>query len=281
VSAPVKGKTRSRKPPLRLSAAEVAEIDQLIEDHRSGTDEQREQERLRRIRHDEEVLQRLVLASPKTPWPKQVGPGPTSGRDGFLYVREEEGLQLAHVVEVARRDGVIRYALAPGDPEIDLDRLDRYWRKVDPSFKFILDHLNGVRPDGWDCAIQQAVADLLLGTGMPPLSAATKQFVTDRYVCPPDPKRRERDQDRVRASVISGQVNWLENLLRHAGFTDARTRARAYLAPRWYKVVKEEGGRPRFNSGEALSAWLRRHDPTKSTLKMSRARGRSERSSKR
>jgi hypothetical protein len=264
-------KARSRKPPLVLSDAEVAEIAELIKLRHW----QAEQEGLHLIRKDEEELQRLVRASPETPWPKSVGPGPTAGRDGFLYVREEEGLseeQLALVVEVARRDGVIRYALAPGDG-IDVDR---YWERRDPSFKFILDRLNGVKSDDVDRAIQQAVRDLF-GDGMP-LSAATKQFVIDRYVCPPDPKRRERDRDRSLATVIAAEVNWLVQLLKDEDYADAKTRAEAYLAPRWRRVVQQDRGRSRFSSGEALSAWLRRHGPTKGTPQMSCAHGRSERS---
>ena len=136
MSAPTEGKAR----PLRLSAAEIIA---LIEDHRGLTDEQREQERQHRIRHDEEELQRLLQKSPETPWPKRVGPGPTPGRDGFFYVREEEGLQLPHAVEVARRDGVIRYVLAPGYPETDIDRSDRYRMMMEEnSLQF---HLEGVR----------------------------------------------------------------------------------------------------------------------------------------
>jgi hypothetical protein len=151
VRAPTEGKARSRKRPLKLTPAEIAEIDELIKIGRW----QHEQERQRLLRHDEEELQRLIEQSPKTPWPKQVGPGPTSGRDGFLYVREEEeGLQLAHVVEVARRDGVVRYALAPGDPKIDLDR---HWERRDPSWQFVMDRLKGVKPDDVDRVIDEAI----------------------------------------------------------------------------------------------------------------------------
>jgi hypothetical protein len=251
----VKGKTRSRKPPLRLSAAEVAKIDQLIEDHRGryGTDEQREQERQHRLRHDEEELQRLVQRSPETPWPKQVGPGPTSGRDGFLYVREEEErLQLAHVVEVARRDGVVRYALAPGDPEIDLDR---HWERRDPSWQFVMDRLKGVKPDDVDRVTDEVIDELFDSDIL--LSRNTKQFIKEDRHERADPKRRQRNRDRALAIVISGQVSWLENLLRAWNFTAAKTRAEEYLARQWRETVKQDRRSSRFSSGPALNAWVR------------------------
>jgi hypothetical protein len=270
-------KARSRKPPLRLSAAEVAEIDQLIEDHRGryGTDEQREQERKHLLRHDEEELQRLIEQSPKTPWPKRVGPGPAAGRDGFLYVSEADGLPeqyREYVVEVARRDGVIRYALAP-DHGIDPGQ---YWKHLDPSWQFVMDRLRGVHPNDADRAIQQAIGDMV-DAGIPP-GRYTMGYVKDRYVCPAAPKDREKERDGALAFVITHELKWIEGLLKDR-YKDPKTRAAAYVAPHWRKVVEEDDGRPRFNSGEALSAWLRRHDPTKSTLKMSCARGPSERSS--
>jgi hypothetical protein len=173
-----KAKRRTRKPPRRLSAAEIAEIaeiDELIELDRGGTVEQREEEHQNRLRLDQEKLNELVQASPTTPWPKQVGPGLTSGRDGFLYVREADELpeaQRAHVVEIVRRDGLIRYALAPGEPGIDLDQ---YWRKRDPSLHFVMARLRGVRPDDVDGRIDEAFDDLL-DSNIPP-SQATKQFI--------------------------------------------------------------------------------------------------------
>jgi hypothetical protein len=241
-----------------LNRTEIAAIDELIKrswmtDERWMTDEQREQERQRLLRHDEEVLQRLVRASPKTPWPKRVGP--TSGRDGFLYVREKERLseeQLALVVEVARRDGVVRYALAPGDPEIDIDQ---YWKRRDPSFKFILDRLNGVKSDDWDRAIDEAI-DALLDSDIP-LSRGTKLYLKEDRHERADSKRRQRNRDRARAVVINGQVDWLEQLLRDADFTDARTRAQDYLAHLWRKIEQQEGrARSRFSSGRALHTWV-------------------------
>ena len=170
-----KARRRTRKPPRRLSAAELAEIDELIELDRGGTDEQREEERQNLLRLDREKLNELVRASPTTPWPKQVGPGPTSGRDGFLYVREADGLteaQRAHVVEVARRDGLIRYAPAPGDPGIDLDQC---WRERDPSWHFITARLRDVHPGDIDRVIDEAVDDLL--DSNIPLSQITKRFI--------------------------------------------------------------------------------------------------------
>jgi hypothetical protein len=126
----------------------------------SGPDEQ---ERQRRLRHEEEELQRLVQRSPETPWPKRVGPGLTPGRDGFLYVSEADGLpeqHREHVVEVARRDGVIRYALTPGYPETDIDRSDRYRMMLEEnSLQF---HLEGVRNEDEAVeAVDQWMVDLI------------------------------------------------------------------------------------------------------------------------
>ena len=122
----------------------------------SGPDEQ---ERQRRLRHDEEVLERLVQRSPETPWPKQVGPGPTPGRDGFFYVREEDALSEG-VVEVARRDGVIRYAPAPGYPETDIDRSDQYRMMLEENM--LAPYLEGVRNEDEAVeAVDQWMADLI------------------------------------------------------------------------------------------------------------------------
>jgi hypothetical protein len=284
-----KARRRNRRPPRRLSAAEIAEIDELIVLDGGGTDEQREWERLNCLRLDQDKLQELFRASPTTPWPKQVGPGPTSGRDGFLYVREADGLpeaQLAHVVEIARRDGLIRYALAPGEPGIDPDQ---YWRKRDPSWHFVMARLRGVPPDDIDRVIDKAVDDLL-DSNIPP-SQGTKQFIKADRQKARDPKRRERDRDRALALTIAGQLDSLTELLafgpggalrafpRDSGFKDARTRAAEYLAVLWRKIVQEDRGRSRFSSGPALAAWLRRHrDPTENTPKMSCQRERSEHS---
>jgi len=257
-----KARRRTRKPPPRLSAAEIAEIDELIELDRGGTDEQREEEHQNLLRLDQDKLDELFRASPATPWPKQVGPGPTSGRDGFLYVREADGLpeaQRAHVVEIARRDGLIRYALAPGDPGIDVNQ---YWRKRDPSWHFVMARLRGVPPDDIDRVIDEAVDDLL--DSNIPLSQITKQFIKADRQKARDPKGWERTRDGVLALAIASQLVWLTELLaRHAGFKDARTRAAEYLAVHWRKIVREDRGRSRFSSGPALAAWLRRHrDPT-------------------
>jgi hypothetical protein len=280
-----KARRRTRKPPRRLSAAEIDEIDELIVLDRGGTDEQREWERLNRLRLDQDKLDELLRASPTTPWPKQVGAGLTSGRDGFLYVREADGLpeaQLAQVVEIARRDGLIRYALAPGDPGIDLDQ---YWRKRDPSWHFVMGRLHGVHPDDIDRVVDEAVDDLL--DSNIPLSQGTRQFIKEDRQQARDPKRRERDRDRALALAIAGQLDWLTELLafgpgRDAGFKDARTRAAEYLAVHWRKIVQEDRGRSRFSSGPALAAWLRRHrDPTENTPKMSCRRACSEYSDER
>ncbi len=54
--------------------------------------------------------------------------------------------------------GLIRYALAPGEPGIDLDQ---YWRKRDPSWHFVMARLRGVHPNDVDRVIDEAVDDLL------------------------------------------------------------------------------------------------------------------------
>jgi hypothetical protein len=161
------------------------------------------------------------------------------------------------VVEIARRDGLIRYALAPGDPEIDLDQ---YWER-DPSLHFVMGRMRGVHSDDIDRVIDQAVDDLL--DSNIPLSQFTKQFIKADRQKARDPKRWERTRDRTLALTIASRLDWLTGLLAHAGFKDARTRAAEYLAVHWRKIVQEDRGRSRFSSGPALAAWLRRHrDPT-------------------
>jgi hypothetical protein len=205
-----KARRRTRKPPRRLSAAEIAEIDELIVLHRGGTDEQREWERLNNLRLDQDKLDELFRASPTTPWPLQVGPGITPGRDGFLYVRESDGLpepQRAHLVEIERRDGLVRYALAPGEPGIDLDQ---YWGKRDPSWHFVMARLSGVHPDDVDRVIDEAVDDLL--DSNIPLSQSTRQFIKADRQQARDAKLRERNRDRALALNIAGQLDWLTKL---------------------------------------------------------------------
>jgi hypothetical protein len=178
------------------------------------------------------------------------------------------------LVEVARRDGMIRYAWR-GGLTLDLGRL--FWKRRDPSWYSVLERIRGVDPNDCDGVIRQAIGDMI-DRGIP-LGPYTRQFIKASYVLPLEPKDREKDLDRVLASVISDQLEWLVELLEDAGHKDPKKRAAAYVAPHWRKVVKEDGGHGRFLSGEALSTWLRRHrDPTKSTLKMSCARGRSKRS---
>jgi hypothetical protein len=175
------------------------------------------------------------------------------------------------LVEVARRDGMIRYAWRGG---LTLD-LGRFWERRDPSWYSVLERIRGVDPKDCDGVIRQTIGDMI-DRGIP-LGPYTRQFIKASYVLPPEPKDREKDLDRALASVISDQLEWLVELLEDAGYKDPKTRAAAYVAPHWRKVVNEDGGHGRFLSGEALSTWLRRHrDPTKSTLKMSCACGRSK-----
>jgi hypothetical protein len=186
------------------------------------------------------------------------------------------------VVEIARRDGLIRYALAPGEPGIDLDQ---YWRGRGSSWHFVMARLRGVHSDDIDRVIDEAVDDLL--DSNIPLSQGTRRFIKEDRQQARDPKRRESNRDRALAFAIAGQLDSLTELLafgpgRDAGFKDARTRAAEYLAVLWRKIIQEDRGRSRFSSGPALAAWLRRHrDPTQNTPKMSCQRERSEHSDER
>jgi hypothetical protein len=269
VSAPAKGKKRSRKPPLRLTDAEVAAIDELMKlRHQQNQWEVEDQ-----VGQDEEQRQRLLHSDHSAePWPGRLKPGTVSGIGDYIYAREEVPAK-PDWIEVARRDGMVRYvpkALLARD-EINLDD---YWRKRDPSLHFVMSRLKGVSVNDWDRKIDEALKDLL-DTDIPP-SQDIKQLIKARYQ--PVPKQRERDQDRALASVINAEVEWLTELLADAGYTDAKTRADACAALHWRKVVHQDRGRWRFLSGEALAAWMRRHrDPTKSTSKMSCARRRSRR----
>jgi hypothetical protein len=259
MSAPAKGKRPHKKPLNKLEAHEIAEIDKLIEIRHW----QQQEEGRHLFREDEEELQRLMRVSPETPWPQQPGPGVTSGGDGFHYVREADGLPEAwrgNVVEVARRDGMIRYALAPGDG-IDTDQ---YWMRRDPSWHFVLARLKGVDPNDWDRVIQQAIGDLI-DAGIP-LGRYTMAYIKGRFLFPPDPKDREEDQDQILAHVIAHEVGWLTDLLHD------KQRAQAYAAHHWRKVAHG-----RFSSGPALNMWLRRA-LNKKHRKMLSAHGRSERS---
>jgi hypothetical protein len=169
---------------------------------------------------------------------------------------------------------MIRYALAPGEPELDPYQ---YWSKRDPSWHFVMSRLRGVHPDDVDRVIDKAVDDLL--DSNIPLSQGTKQYIKEDRHARADPKRRERNRDRALAFGIVSQLGWLVELLRDADFKDAKTRAEEYLAVLWRAIVRQDRNRSRFSSGPALAAWLRHHrDPTKITPKMSCQRGPSEHS---
>jgi hypothetical protein len=250
VRAPTEGKARSRKRPPRLTEAEIAEIDKLIARRRQET-EWECQEIIRR----EEEERRVLLREDHTvgPWPERLGPGSTSDGD-YVYVREGDK---AHEVpaghpflrEVARRDGMIRYAWTGG---LTFD-LSQYWKR-DPSWQLVMTRLEGVPANDWDRVIDEAIDELL--DGDIPLSRNTKQYIKEDRHARVDPKRRERNRDRALAFIIVDQVNWLENLLEAADFKDAKTRAEEYLARHWRKVAMEDG-RSRFSSGPALNAWVR------------------------
>jgi hypothetical protein len=238
-----------------LSPAEIAEIDELILRKRQQVKWEAED-----IICQEERERQILLRTDHTigPWPEPeqlVEHGQTSDGD-YVYVREGDK---AHEIpaghpflkEVARRDGMIRYAWTGGltfDP-------DQYWKRRDPSWHFVMERLRGVAPNDWDRVIAQAIGELI--DRRIPLGEYTLHYIKDRHVCPPDPKRRARDQKRTLASVIDDQVNWLAGLLTDAGYTDATTRAREYLAPKWREIVKQDCGRWRFSNGEALRQWLR------------------------
>jgi hypothetical protein len=254
-----------------LSPAEVAEIDKLIR-LRHQQVQQEGQEIICREEKERQIL--LRTDHTKGPWPERLEHGSTEFGD-YVYVREGDKaheVSAGHpfLIEVARRDGMIRYAWTGG---LTFD-LSQYWNKYDPSWQFIVDRAAGVPPSDWDRAIQQAIKDLFR-TNMP-VGPYTKAYLEAFCVSPADPKRRKEDQEQALAALIGGQVKWLADLLDEAEFDDPTTRAREYLAPLWRKIVKQHCGRWRFSSGEALSAWLRRHDPTKSTPKMSFAHGRSK-----
>jgi hypothetical protein len=267
-----KAKRRTRKPPRRLSAAEIAEIHELIARRHQET-EWECQEIIRR----EEKEQQVLLREDHTagPWPERLKRGFTELGDGYCYVREGDKVHevpAGHpfLREVARREGMIRYAWTGG---LTFD-LSQHWER-DPSWQFVMTRLEGVPANDWDRVIDEAI-DELLDTDIP-LSQGTRQYLKEDRHARADPKRREHDRDRILALCISGQLPWLVELLRDAGFKDEKTRAAEYLAGDWRKIVRQDRGRSRFSSGPALTTWLRRHrDPTKNTLKMSCQRGRSE-----
>jgi hypothetical protein len=271
---------RVKKRPLKLTNAQIAEIGELIEaKHQQDEQERRwhvEEHKLR-----EERNRRLLAREDPAggAWPERLGAGSTEF-DGYVYVREGDK---AHevpnghpfLVEMARRDGMIRYAWRTPAPDV-ID-LNNYWAKRDPSLHFVMSRVQGIHVDDWDRALTQAI-DELLDTDIP-LSRYTKEYI--KYHRQVDTKRRKIDLDRSLAFVMVAEMKWLEDLLRDAGFADAKTRAEEYLARHWRKIVRQDRGRWRFSSGPALSAWLRRHDPTKSPPKMSSAREPSKRSSER
>jgi hypothetical protein len=273
-----KAKRRTRKPPRRLSAAEIAEITELIKAvHQQTALECQE------VFDQEERERQVLLREDHTagPWPeRQELVGFTELGDGYSYVREGDKVHevpAGHpfLREVARRDGMIRY-VATGGLTIDLDQ---YWSKVDPSWQLIMTRTRGVPPNDWDRAVKAIITELLK-TGTPPLGPYTRAYLDAFCVeLDPDPKRRERERDRALAICIAGQLGWLVELLGDADFKAANTRAAEYLASHWRKIVQQDSGHSRFSSGPALTTWLRRHrDPTKTTPKMSCQRGRSEHS---
>jgi hypothetical protein len=255
VRAPTEGKRRSRKRPLKLTPAEIAEIDELIARRRQETEWECQEVVLQEEEEERQLLLRLrkdPTGGPwPTPWPKQPGTKTSLSFDGCVYVHEEDALPARHpfLVEMARRDGMIRYAWTGG---LTFD-LSQYWKR-DPSWQFVMTRLESVHPDDVDRVIDEAI-DELLDSDIP-LSRNTKQYIKEDRHARVDPKRRERNRDRALAFIIVDQVNWLENLLEAADFKDAKTRAEEYLARHWRKVAMEDG-RSRFSSGPALNAWVR------------------------
>jgi hypothetical protein len=260
----VSGKTkrRTREPPRRLTAAEIAEIDALMEARheqtalacREGLD-QESRERQVLLREDHAV----------GPWPEQPGPRTAISDGGYVYVREGGDVVLdghPFLREVARRDGVIRCAWTG---RLTVDR-SQTW-KQDPSWQFVMTRLEDVPANDWDRVIDKAVDDLL--DSNIPLSQDTRQYIKEDRHARADPERRERNRDRALASTIASELDWLAKLLSDAGHKDAKTRAAKYLAGFWRKIVQQDRGRWRFASGRALTMWLRRHrGVTKNTPKM-------------
>jgi hypothetical protein len=270
-----KAKRRTRKPPRSLSAAEIAKIDELIKArHEQVAWEGQE------IFHQAERERQILLREDHTvgPWPERLElRGSTSDGD-YVHVREGDKVHevpAGHpfLREVARRNGVIRYAWTGGltDP-------DQYWSKVDPSWQLIMTRTRGVPSNDRDRAIKANIKELLKTAT--PLGPLTRAYLDAFCVeLDPDPKHAEHEQDRALALCIDSHLRWLVELLRDAGFKDAKTQAAEYVAGHWRKSVQQDRGRWRFSSGPALAAWLRRHrDSTKNTPKMSCQRGPSEHS---
>jgi hypothetical protein len=276
-----KAKKRRTRKPLSLTPDEVAKIDELIAQRERQETRQKTEWECQDIILQEERERQVLLREDHTvgPWPEpeRLGPRTTLGDGDYVYVREggEDEVPAGHpfLREVARRDGMIRYAWT-GGLTIDLDQI---WSKA-PSWQFVMTRLKGVPANDWDRVIDKAIDDLF-DTDIP-LSQGTRQYLKeDRHTTRADLKRREHNRDRILAHCIAYELDRLVDLLHDAGFKDARTRAAEYLAGHWRKVVWQDRGRPRFSSGPALTAWLRRQPgPTKNTPKMSCQRGPSEHS---
>jgi hypothetical protein len=253
----VKAKSGSRKRPLRLTEADIVKIDELIAQRYQETRQETEWECQDIILQEERERQVLLRADHTVgPWPER-SPGPRATLDDgdYVYVREggEAEVPAGHpfLREVARRDGMIRYAWT-GGLSFDLSQTG----KRDPSWQFVVTRLKGVPANDWDRVFDKAIDDLL-DTDIP-LSQGTRRYIKeDRHTTRADLKRRENDRDRILAYCIAKDLNGLEELLRGAGFKDARTRAAEYLAGHWRKVVQQDRGRSRFSSGPALDAWVR------------------------
>ena len=152
-----------------------------------------------------------------------------SGRDGFLYVREADGpLETASVVEIARHNGVIRYALAPGSDTYDAH---------DPGWRFILARVRGIGTDNFDRVFDEAVNDLL-DTNIT-LSPDIRQIIKGDRQTARDPKRRERNKDDALAFAVENHVRFVAGLLRDAGYKDAQTRAAEHAADHWRKIISK------------------------------------------
>jgi hypothetical protein len=124
-----KAKRRTRKPPRRLSAAEITKIDELIEaGHEQAAWEG--QEVFRRAERERHIL--LRADHTVGPWPERPGPRATLDDGDYVYVREggKAEVPAGHpfLREVARRDGMIRYAWTGG---LTFD-LSQYWKR-DPT----------------------------------------------------------------------------------------------------------------------------------------------------
>jgi hypothetical protein len=115
---------------------------------------------------------------------------------------------------------------------------------------------------GWgdsdDVAIKLLKSDV-------PLSQDNRRIIAG-ILSSRDPKRRKHNDDDALAHAIADSVGFVAAVLHRAGYGDPITRATEFVADHWHK--QEPKGRSRFNSGQTLTMWLRRHGLTNLGAKM-------------